>query len=46
MCDEIINVTDSLLTNIMTTVSITSDDKKVRHEMNYYILHTFFLVVI
>ena len=30
----------------MSTVSIDSDDKKVRYEMNYFILHTFFLVVI
>ena len=31
----------------MSAVSIDSDDKKVRYEMmNYYILHTFFLVVI
>ena len=45
MCNEIINVTNS--TAIVTnTLPINSDDKKVRHKMNYYILHTDFLVII
>ena len=30
----------------MSTVSINCDDKKVRHEMDSHILHTFILVVI
>ena len=54
VCDEIINVTDSTLTNVtnvistnaLSTVSINSDDKKVRYKMNCYILHRFLLVSI
>ena len=52
MCNEIIsitdnkstNVTNTVLTNVMSTVSVSSDDKKVRYKMNSYILHTFLLV--
>ena len=50
--DEIINVTESVstnvtittLTNFTSSVSINSDDKKVRYKMNCYILHAFLLV--
>ena len=53
-CDKIINITDSLSTNvtsiisanIRSTVSIHSDDEKVRYKMICYILHTFLLVTI
>ena len=49
MCDEIISVIDSALTNVtntvlknvMCTVSIHFNNKKVRYKMNCYILHTF-----
>ena len=44
VCDEIINVTDSVSTNVMSTVSINADDKKVRYKMNGYVFHMFFLV--
>ena len=54
LCDEIINVTDSVSTNVtntiaeivMSTVPINFDDKKVRYKMDCYILHTFLLVII
>ena len=53
-CNEIINVMDSLSTNVTntvpitvtSTVSISSNDKKVRYKMDYYILHTVLIVVI
>ena len=50
MCNEIINVTDSVSTNVtitvptnaMSTVSINSDYKKVRKKLNCYNLHFFY----
>ena len=39
-------VTNTVSRNLTNTVSINFDDKKVGYEMNYYILHTFLLVVI
>ena len=49
-CDEIINAADSVstnvLTNLMSTASINFHNKKTRHKMNCYILHTVLLVVI
>ena len=53
-CDEVINFTDSVSTNVTNTISknvtvtvpINSDDKKVRYKMDYYIFHTFLIVVI
>ena len=38
------NVTSIIQTNVLSTVSINSDSKKVRHKMNCYILHTFLLL--
>ena len=54
MSDEIINVTDSVSikitntipTNVTSTVSINSDHKKVRNKMDCYILHTFLLATV
>ena len=37
---------DIASTNIMSTVSINSDDKKVRYKIDCYILHTTLLVII
>ena len=53
-CDEVINFRDSVSTNVTNTISknvtvtvpINSDDKKVRYKMDYYIFHTFLIVVI
>ena len=50
MCDEIENVADSLSTNVTntaqknvkSTVSINSDNKKVKYKMDCYILHIYF----
>ena len=44
MSDEIINVTDSVLTSVTSTVSINSYDKKVRYKMDC--LHIILLVII
>ena len=54
MCDEIINVKDSssihvaniTAINFESPISRSSDDKKVRYKIDYYILHTFSLVII
>ena len=62
VCDEIINATNSVPTNVTSiisanvantkaknvicTVSINSDDKKVRYKMDCYILHTVLLAII
>ena len=54
VCDENINVMDSvstnmtnkLSTNVASTVSIKFDGKKVRYKMDYYILHKALLVII
>lgn len=54
MHDEIIILTDTVSTNVTNTiqknvtsaVSINSDDKNVRYEMDYYLLHTFLLVLV
>ena len=40
------NVTNTISTNVISTVSICSDDKKVRYKMDCYILHTLLLVII
>ena len=53
MCDEVINITDSVSRNVINTVSanvtstasINSDDKKARNKMDYYI-HSISLVII
>ena len=41
-----INVTNTIPTNVRSVVPINSDDKKVRHEIDYFILYTFLLVTI
>ena len=54
VCDKIINVPDSVSTDVtntistkvMSTVPVNSDDKKVRDKMDYYIAYTFLLVTI
>ena len=54
VCDENMNVMDSVSTNMTNTistnvassVSIKFDDKKVRYKMDYYILHKVLLVII
>ena len=45
-CSEIINITSNIPTNVTSTVSIISDDKKARYKINYYILHTVLLVIV
>ena len=53
-CNEIINVMDSVSTNVTktiptnvaNTVSTNSGDKKVKYKIDCYILHTFLLVII
>ena len=53
-CDKIINVPDSVSTDVTTTIStkvmstvpVNSDGKKVRDKMDYYIAYTFLLVTI
>ena len=56
VCEEIINATDSVSTNmtnvtntiptiVTSAVSINSNDKKLRYEMDWCILHTFLLVI-
>ena len=37
LCDETINLTDSVSTSVTSTVSINSDDEKVRYKMDFYI---------
>ena len=46
MCNEIINITSNIPTNVTSTVSINSDDKKLRYKMDYYILDIVLLVII
>ena len=51
VCNKIINVTDSVSsivtnTNVTSTMSINSDDKKVRDKMDCYVLHTFLLLIV
>ena len=52
LCDEIISVTDcanmanTLSANVTSTVSINSNDAKVRYKINCCIMHTFLLVII
>ena len=46
LCDEIMYATDSVSTNVTNTVSINSDDSKVRYKMDCYIFHNFLLVII
>ena len=49
-CDEIISAMDIISTSVTNTigatVSIYSDDKKVRFKVDCYILHTVLLVII
>ena len=53
-CDEIVSVTNSVITNVTitiptnvtNTVSINFYNKKVTYKMDCYILHTFLLVTI
>ena len=46
VCDELIsvstNVTNTILTNVTSIVSIKSDDKEVIYKMGCYILHIHF----
>ena len=46
MYDVSKNVTNTISTKVKSTLSINFDDKKVRYEMNCFILHTFLLVTI
>ena len=39
-------MTNTIPKNVTSTMLTNSDDKKVRHKMNCYILHTVLLVVI
>ena len=39
-------MTNAILTKATSTVSINSDDKRVRYKMDCYILHAFVLVTI
>ena len=39
-------MTKTIATNDMSTMLKNSDDKKVRHKMNCYILHAVLLVII
>ena len=45
MFDEIINVTDSLSTNVASNVSINLFNKNVTYKMGCYILHAVLLVI-
>ena len=45
ICTEIINVANTIPANVTSTVSINSDDKKVRCKMDYYILQAVLLVI-
>ena len=40
------NITNTISTNAMSTVAINSDNKKVRHKTDCYILHMFLLVIL
>ena len=45
-CEKTINVTDSLITdNVTSTLPIHFDDKKVRYKMGCYILHIILLLI-
>ena len=54
VCNEIVSITDSVSTNVISSVpanvtsnvSINSDNKKIRYKMNCYNLQMFMLVVI
>ena len=57
MCDEIKNavdcvstnvtyITNTIRSNVMKTVSINSNDEKVRYKIDCYILHTVLLVIL
>ena len=39
-------MTNTTSVNITSTVSINSDDEKERYKMDWYILHTFLLIII
>ena len=43
---EIIYFVDIVLTNVTSTVSINSADRKVKYKMDCYFLHTILLVII
>ena len=45
LLDEIIYFIDTVLTIVTSTVSINSADRKVRYNMDCYILHTISLVI-
>ena len=45
-CDEIIKATDSVSTNVASTVSTNFYNKEVRYKKDRYILQTVLLVVI
>ena len=44
-CDEIINVTDSVSTNVTSTVSTNFHNNKVRYRIDCYILHIVLSVI-
>ena len=52
VCNKIVsvkhstNITNTILINVKSTVSINSNDKNVRYKMNGCILHTSLLVII
>ena len=54
MCDKIVNAANSVSTNVIntiprnttSTVSINSDDEKVRYKLDRYIFAHFLLVII
>ena len=46
VCDEIIYVMYIVLTNVTSTASKNSDDKKIRYKVDCYILDTVLLVII
>ena len=40
------NMRNAILANVISTVSINSDRKKVRYKLNFYMLHPFLLAII
>ena len=46
MCNEVLNITSNIPTNLKSVVSTDFDDKNVRHKMNCCILQTVLVVII
>ena len=46
MCDKIISATNSVSTNVTSTVSTNFCSKKTRNETDFYFQHTVLLVII